>query len=457
MKQNYSLMVSGNLYKRICFLAIPSIISMLITAIYNAADTYFVSSFGESAIAGVSVVMSYMSIVQACGFFFGHGAGNYMSKCLGAKDEETASQVAITGLVYSFVFGLIIAVLSLVFIDPLVALLSNATMTEYTKNYFKYVIYATPFMTASFTLNNQLRFQGNAIYGMFGLGVGAVLNIILDPILIEITGGVQGASIATMLCQILSFTILLVMTFFGNNIRMKIKNFRISFDFIKEITRGGAPSLLRQGMASVATVVLTLLVKPYGDFAIAGVSIAQKISFIMFSVLLGFGQGFQPVCGFNYGACKYDRVKKSFWFTVAVGTVYMLVAGVCCVVFAKPLVSFFNTTDNALSVENMEKAVEVGVKVLRWQGFAFPLMGLYVASNMMMQNIGKPIRASILALCRQGVVFIPILFVLNATLSLTGIIIAQCIADFISFGIAIPLLVTVLREVTALEKEGPTM
>ncbi len=453
MRQNYSLMVGGNLYKRICFLAIPSIICMLITAVYNAADTYFVSSFGESAIAGVSVVMSYMSIVQACGFFFGHGAGNYMSKCLGAKDTDTASQIAVTGLLYSFVFGLVIAVLSLIFIDPLVALLSNATMTEYTKNYFKYVIYATPFMTASFTLNNQLRFQGSAIYGMFGLGIGAILNIILDPILIEVTGGVQGASIATMFCQILSFSILFVMTYFGNNIRLKFKNIRLSFAFLKEITRGGAPSLLRQGMASVATVVLTLLVKPYGDFAIAGVSIAQKISFIMFSILLGFGQGFQPVCGFNYGAGKYDRVKKSFWFTVAVGTAYMLIAGICSVVFAGPLVSFFNTTDNSLSAENMAKAVEVGEQVLRYQGLAFPLMGFYVASNMMMQNIGKPVRASVLALCRQGIVFIPILFILNASLSLKGIILTQCIADLISFMIAIPLLITVLKEINDLEQQ----
>ena len=348
-------------------------------------------------------------------------------------------------------FGLIIGALSLVFIDPLVKLLSNATMTEYTKNYFKYIIYATPFMTASFTLSNQLRFQGSAIHGMLGLGIGAVLNIALDPVLIEITGGVQGASLATMICQIISFGILFAMTFFGNNIRIKLKNFKISLAQVVEITRGGAPSLLRQGMSSVATVVLTLLVKPYGDFAIAGVSIAQKIAWILFSILLGFGQGFQPVCGFNYGAQKYDRVKKAFWFTVMVGTAYMFVAGLVTVLFAEPLVSFFNTSDNGLTAENMQKAVDVGVKVLRWQGFAFPLMGFYVASNMMMQNIGKPVRASVLALCRQGVVFIPILFIMNATLRLTGIILAQSVADLISFIIAIPLLISVLREINALE------
>ena len=450
-KDNYQLLVNGNLYKRICLLSIPTIISMLITAVYNAADTYFVSGFGESAIAGVSVVMSYMSIVQACGFFFGHGSGNYISKSLGAKNDKSAEQIAVTGLVYSFAFGLLISVISLIFIDELVAVLSNATMTEYTKGYFLYIILATPFMTSSFTINNQLRFQGNAVYGMVGMGVGAVLNIILDPIFIKLFNGVHGASIATMLSQIIGFIILFVGTFYGGNIRFRIKNFRFSKLFIFEIIKGGAPSLLRQGMASVATVILTLVVKGYGDYAIAGISIAQKIAHIIFSILLGFGQGFQPVCGFNYGAKKYDRVIKSFWFTTFIATIYLIVATVLCTVFAGPLVAIFNQNNSGLSSENMQKALELAERVLRYQAFAFPISGFYVASNMMMQNIGRPIRASILALCRQGIVYIPILFIFWGSFGLFGIEIVQTVSDLISFLISIPILISVMMEIKRLK------
>ena len=446
-KNNYQLLVNGNLYKRICFLSIPTIISMLITAIYNAADTYFVSSFGESAIAGVSVVMSYMAIVQAFGFFFGHGSGNFISKALGAKDKDGAEQIAITGLMYSFVFGVLLMVFSLIFIDELVAILSNATMTEYTKGYFLYIILATPFMTASFTINNQLRFQGNAVYGMVGMGCGAVLTIILDPIFIKLFNGVHGASIATMVSQIIGFTILFVGTFYGGNIRFKLKNFRLSKLYIFEITKGGAPSLLRQGMSSVATVILTLVVKGYGDYALAGISIAQKVAFIVFAILLGFGQGFQPVCGFNYGAKKYDRVIKSFWFTVVIATVFMTLSMLVCTIFAGPLVSIFNQNNSGLSTENMQKALELAERVLRYQAIAFPISGFYVASNMMMQNIGRPIRASILALCRQGIVYIPMLFILWGTAGLAGIEVVQPIADVISFIISIPVLISVMVEI----------
>lgn len=441
----YQSLVEGNLYKSILFLAVPTIITMLITAIYNAADTYFVSKFGESAIAGVSVVMSYMNIVQACGFFFGHGTGNYMSKVLGAKDDKEAGTVAVTGLLLSFAFGVLLMIISLIFIDQLVILFSNETMVEYTRKYFFYIILATPFMTASFTLNNQLRFQGNAVYGMVGMGVGAVLNIILDPILIEVTGGVEGASIATMICQVIGFAILFIGTFFGKNIRLRFKNIKFSKRLFAEIFKGGSPSLFRQGMMSIATIVMTLLIKPYGDFAIAGVSIAQKVAQIIFSVLLGFCQGFQPVCGFNYGAKRFDRVIKAFFFTALVATGYMVLASLICLLFADKLIGIFNSAEN-LSPENMQKAIELGERVLKYQAIAFPVSGFYVATNMMLQNIGKSVRASLLAVTRQGFAYIPLITVLEATKGLFGIEIAQPLSDVISILISLPFMISVLRE-----------
>ena len=455
MKSNkYDLLVNGSVKKSICILAIPTIISMLITAIYNAADTYFVSNagYGASAIAAVSVVMSYMSIIQAIGFFFGHGAGNYISKKLGAQLRDDAEVMSVVGFVLSFLTGIVLMCLSFVFIDELVALLSNDTMTQYTIQYFKYIIFATPFMTASFTLNNQLRFQGNSVYGMVGLGIGAVLNIILDPIFIKLFDGVQGASIATMICQILSFCILFVGTFFGNNLRINFKKFKINKLLLSEIFKGGLPSLFRQGTMSIATVCLTLMSKPFGDWSIAGISIATRITGIFYSILIGFGQGFQPVCGFNYGAKKYDRVREAFKFSVIVSTIYMVCICAISMLFSKQLISFFNTNTNELSAEEMSKAVDVGINTLRLHAISFPVAGFYMVSNMMMQNIGRPVRASILAVSRQGIAFIPLVLTLPYIFELKGIMISQTIADFLSFMISVPIFISVMKEIKKIEK-----
>ena len=443
--KNYELMVNGNLKRTICILAIPAIISMLVTALYNAADTYFVSKLGESAVAGVSVVMSYMSVVQACGFFFGHGSGNFISQSLGKKDNLSTEKMAVTGVLYSFLAGLILMALSLVFIDPICSLFSSKTMLAHTKNYFLFVVLATPFMTSSFTLNNQLRFQGNAFYGMFGLGTGAVLNIILDPILISVTGDVRGASLATMISQIVGFILLFAFTFNKKSVRLKIK--RISFEklYIAEITKGGMPSLIRQGMMAIASACLSLMVKGYGDFAVAGVSIASKISWIFFSILIGFCQGFQPVCGFNYGAGRIDRVKKAFWFSTAVVTAYMIIACAVCLIFPSSLVELFNTAGNTVG---MEKAVAVAKNTLIYQALAFPLGGLYTMSSMMMQNIRRPIRASILAMMRQGIAYIPCVLLLPSFCGLTGVMLSQTVADIVSFVVCLPILISVLKELS---------
>ena len=451
--KKYDLIVNGSVKKSICLLAIPTIISMLITSIYNAADTYFVSNagYGASAIAAVSVVMSYMSIVQAIGFFFGHGAGNFISKKLGAMLRDEAEVMSVVGVVLSFLTGVVLMILSLIFIDELVALLSNDTMTQYTKQYFRYIIYATPFMTASFTLNNQLRFQGNSIYGMVGLGIGAILNIILDPIFIKLFDGVQGAAIATMACQILSFIILIVGTFYGNNLRLNLRKLKLNKNLLAELVKGGLPSLFRQGTMSIATVCLTLMSKPFGDWAIAGVSIATRITGIFYSILIGFGQGFQPVCGFNYGAKKYDRVREAFKFSVIVSTCYMLIICAISLIFSKQLISIFNTNTNNLSQEDMLKAVDVGIRTLRLHALAFPVAGFYMVSNMMMQNIGRPVRASILTVSRQGIAFIPLVLILPRFWDLFGILISQTIADIISFIISIPIFISVMKEIRVME------
>jgi Na+-driven multidrug efflux pump len=338
---------------------------------------------------------------------------------------------------------------ALIFIEPIAKIFSTETMLEHTKNYFFYIILATPFMTASFTLNNQLRFQGNAFYGMLGLGFGAILNIILDPIIISLTGDVSGASIATMISQIVGF-ILLILFSFRSSIKLSLKNLAIKKSIFLEIFKGGLPSLLRQGTVAVSNAVLSLIVVKYGDYAVAGISVAGKVSWIFFSILIGFGQGFQPVCGFNYGAGKMDRVKSAFKFSTIVATLYMALVTIVCMVFSKQLISLFNTAEGG----GMQKAIELGSKTIFYHAFAFPLAGLYTTSNMMMQNIGRPVRASILALMRQGLAFIPSILILPSLFSLTGVILAQPVADLISFIVCIPILISVLNEIKKATKNN---
>jgi len=303
-EEKYIRMTETPVKKLICSLSIPTIISMLITSIYNMADTFFVGKIGTSATAAVGISFSIMAIIQAIGFTCGMGSGNYIARLLGNKEREKACRVAATGFVMAFVIGTILAIIGLIFIKPLVYFLgATDTIYPYAKSYVQVILIGMPYMTTGFVMNNILRFQGSAFYAMLGIGSGAILNIILDPIFIfGLNMGVQGAAISTIIGQLVSFCILFHNCSIGGNIKIELRKFTPKWEIYREILRGGLPSFYRQGLSSVSTIVLNLSAGVYGDAAIAAMSIVTRVFMFALSALLGFGQGFQPVCGFNYGA-----------------------------------------------------------------------------------------------------------------------------------------------------------
>ena len=432
-------------FKLLCALSAPAIVGMLITAIYNAADSYFVSKINDSAVGSIGVIFSFMAIIQAVGFMCGHGAGNFMSRELGKKNYVDSGKIAVTGVVIAFILGGVLAVSGLCFLDPLAMFLgSTETILPYARDYLRFILIAAPFQTAALTLNNELRFQGNARQGMVGIGFGAILNMGLDPILISVAGlGVSGAGISTMVSQIVSFCLLVFFTFRGGNMPLKLNRFTPNARFLKEIFRGGIPSFGRQVIGSVATILLNYALKPYGDNAIAAMAVVSKVGMIVLSIVIGLGQGFQPLCGMNFGAKKYDRVLKAFYITVLSSTVVLVLGALAGFLFTRPIISFFASE---------EETIDVGVKALRLQLLPAVFSAFYLIGSMMLQNLGKSLRATVLAVSRQGIMFMPLILILPHFFGLTGALIAQPVSDFLSFLIGVPLVVSQVRELRALQK-----
>lgn len=427
-EQKFEMMTEAPIPGLIGRLAVPTIISMLITAFYNMADTFFVGKIGTSATAAVGVVFPVMAIIQALGFFCGHGSGNSISRHLGSKDVQSARELASTGFFLAFALGILLMVLGLIFLDPLSHLLgSTETIFPYTRDYLRFILLGAPYMTAQLVLNNQLRFQGNAFYAMIGITSGGVLNVILDPIFIFVFDlGISGAAIATILSQFVSFCLLLVGLRVSKCIPIHLRNVRLTALRLREIMGGGLPSLFRQGLGSIATTTLNIAANPYGDAAIAAMSVVSRIMMFANSALIGFGQGFQPVCGFNYGADKYDRVKEAFWFCVKVSTAVLLSLAVLGGFLSGHLIWIFR---------NDPDVIQIGTTALRFQCVTFALNGWIIMNNMMMQTMGKTVPATILAASRQGLFFIPALLILPQFLGLTGIQCAQAVSDVFTFAL----------------------
>lgn len=441
-QQKFDRMTKTPIPRLIGELAVPTIISMLVTSFYNMADTFFVGKINTSATAAVGIVFPLMAMIQAFGFFCGHGSGNYISRQLGAHNFEDASKMSATGFVTAFVLGLGILVVGFLFTDPLLHIMgSTETILPYARSYMRIILIGAPYMTASLVLNNQLRFQGSAFYSMIGITTGAVLNIGLDPLFIFVLDmGVAGAALATIISQFVSFCLLIAGTFRGGNLRLNLKDFSPSLKYYQNIVKGGAPSLFRQGLGSFATVCLNLMAGPYGDAAIAAISIVTRISQFAASVVIGFGQGFQPVCGFNYGAKLFKRVQEGFWFCVKFCTSVLLVAAVCGWIFSPNLIGIFLKTDPLV--------IEYGSQALRLQALTFPLVGWITIANMMLQTIGKTVKASLLAMSRQFLFFVPVILTLPGFLGILGVQLSQPIADFCSFLLAVLLSISVLREMS---------
>ena len=424
-------------------LAIPTIISMLITAIYNMADTFFVSQIGTSASGAVGVIFSAMAIIQAVSFMMGMGTGTNVSQALGAGDEERARRYASVGFFTAFGMGVIIAILGISNIDVLVRFLgATETIAPYAKDYATYIFYAAPFMMCSFVMNNLLRFEGLAIYGMVGITTGGILNMVLDPIFIFGFGlGTSGAAIATAISQFVSFSILLFMcNTKPDAIRIDPRNFKPTAKMYGKIIYIGFPSLGRQGIASISTILLNTAAGVHGDAAIAAMSIVTRFIMFINSSIIGFGQGFQPVCGFSYGAGKYSRVREAFWFCVKVSTVLLVVLGGVSMLLSQQIVTVFRRDD--------AEVIRIGTTALRLQLSTLPLWGFIVMSNMLTQSIGYGARATLLSIARQGIFLIPSLLVLPGVFGLLGIQVAQPISDVCTLVLTVVIMRNVLKQLS---------
>ena len=451
LDERYRMMTQTPVKRLILKMAVPTIISMLVTSIYNMVDSFFVGHLSTEAVAGVGVAFAYMAFINACGFFFGHGSGNYISRALGARRTENAGRMAATGFLSPMILGAFVGILALIFISPLSRALGATEQILPSANaYLCYILLATPFMMSSLTLNNQLRLQGKARFGMIGIASGALLNIALDPLFIFVLDmGVSGASLATAVSQLFGWCMLLWGTSREGNVHIRLRNFTPTWEYYKKIIQGGLPSLARQALAVIATICLNRMAVHYADpgneaSVVAAFSIVTRIMMMSYSVIIGFGQGFQPVCGYNYGAKLYGRVKESYLFCLTLSTAVLIVLGALGYIFAPEIIALFRSEDPEL--------IRVGSHAMRWQCLEFPLMGLCTATNMLLQNINYTWQATFLSMCRQGICFLPAVFIASWLWGLTGLEAAQAIADAMTFCISLPFAIKIIKELSIKEK-----
>lgn len=420
--------------------AIPSIISVLITTVYNMADTYFVSQLGTSAAGAVGIVFSLMAVFQAVGYTLGMGSGNVMSRQMGAMETDKANCTASTGVATAFVIGLLFAIFGHAFIENLMLLLgATETILPYSVAYGRYILLAAPFMCASFVLSTLLRCEGKSTLGTVGLTVGGLLNIGLDPLFIYTFNlGTAGAAIATALSQFISFCILL--SFFvlkKSNLQLSIKAVSREAKVYGNIVFTGFPSLSRQGLSSIANLLLNRSAYIYGDAAIAAMGIVGKVFMFIFSAVLGFLQGYQPIAGFNYGAKKYDRVKKATYFAGSICIVATVLIGIICFAIAPQIIAVFRRDD--------PDVISIGALALQMQCVVLPLCAVTTISSFALQSTGQRVMAIILSMCRQGIFYIPLILILPGQFGLLGIQMTQTVSDVFTLIVSVPFLVHFLR------------
>ncbi|MBR3692042.1 MAG: MATE family efflux transporter [Clostridia bacterium] len=415
-------------------LAVPTVISMLVTSLYNLADTFFVGMLDSTAATGaVGIVFYYMAIIQAVAFMFGHGSGNYISRALGAKDEKSARAMASGGFYYALAVSAVMMALGYLFLEPLARILgSTETILPYTVEYLRWILLGTPFIVGSFVLNNQLRFQGNAAYAMVGIISGAVVNIVLDPVcMFALDLGLEGAAIATSVGQAVGFFVLLLARRRAGALPQALSALRFRWWMLREIVRGGIPSLLRQGLASVSGIFLNFVAGGLGgDAAIAAMGIVSRVMLVANSALIGFGQGMQPVVGFAYGAKLYGRVREAFRFCVRYAAVMLVCIGAVGFAVADPLCRLFQSDPEVVAIAR---------GALRFQCVSFIGNAWIIPANMLLQSVGHALSASVLAVSRQGLMLMLPLVVLSSLFGIPGLQLAQPVADVLTLLLAIPL------------------
>ena len=448
-QQNYIKMTETKVSKLVIMLGIPTVISMLITNIYNLADTYFVGMLGKSEQGATGVLFTLQCIIQAVAFMLGHGAGVNISKSLADRDTNEASTYATTAVLMGTFVSTLLLIFGLLLIKPFMYLLgSTETILPYAMDYGMWVLISCPFMVVSLIFNNIMRYEGKAFYAMFGLSAGGILNIFGDYIFIDIMHlGVYGAGMSTAISQIISFVILLIFFFKMCQSKLRFKFISKSIVIYILIIEVGFPSFIRQGLTSISHGVLNNVARAYGDEAIAGMSVVNKLSQFALAFGLGIGQGFQPVAAFNYQAKRYDRVKKSLRFTLYIGTILVGIIGLVYIIFPRGVAGIFSKDPSV---------IEIARRGIIYNAIGVFFLPLTVTSNMLYQSIRKSAIASFLALLRSGLVFIPAIYINNSIWGLEGLLWAQPIANIISAIISLPFVIVFLHHKFKTRIEKPS-
>ncbi len=444
-ERQYKRMTQTPLTPLILSLSFPTVLGQLITSFYNLVDTYFVSNLGTTQSGAVSVSFSLMAIIQAAGFGLGMGSGSLISRSLGEKNEDAAHRHASSAFFASLLFGVLLMIPGILFTKKLMWLLgAKGSLITPAADYSRIILYGAPLMCASFVLNNVLRSQGKTISSMIGLGCGSVINIFLDYLFIRIFSmGVTGAALATVISQAISFLILLKLNFSKKSIvRISIRKIGKKASDYFLIIKTGLPTFFRQGLASFSTALLnniSAVITPnsaINEALVAAIGIATKIYIVIRSIVIGIGQGYQPLAGYNFGAKKFDRVKKSFWLVVSFATVFCLVATVVIFFASEPLMSFFIKDQDP---EKQKMVVDLGKTALLFLAAELPFLAYSTITNQTLQVLGQSASATFLACCRQGVFYLPLILTLPKLFGVIGVQLTQPISDLLTFAVTIPL------------------
>ena len=415
-------------------------LGMLVATLYSLTDTFWIGLKDNTDMtAAVGVVFPFISFIQALGFWFGYGSGNTMARMIGGNKHEEAAKTASLGVFLAAASGIVLAVISVVLVQPISAFLGGSASEELldcTASYLTVICVGIPFQMLSTTVYNQLRLCGNIKDGMIGMGVGMFGNLFLDPVFIlGFDMGITGAGIASTIGQIASCIVLYIISAKHGNIPMRFFSFDLRNKRVYHILLGGAPNFSRQSITSIASVLLNNAAVPYGASLIAAMTVSSRVSAAAYLMMIGFGQGFQPICAINYGAKQYDRVKDAFRMTVSIGTIFLTIAGILLAVFADPLTAAFSSSDADVT----EKAA----LLVRLQCISFPFLPFYAVAGMYMQNIGMYIRSLFISIMRQGIVFMPLLFILPAIWGEWGIFVLQPASDILSFAVSVGIILQV--------------
>ena len=441
------MMLNDPISRVIPKMAIPTIVAFLINSIYSLADTYFVSSLGTNATAAVSVNASLDQLIMMCGSMLAMGANSYIARLLGEGNEKKASQVLSTSFFTAFAIGALLLAFGSIFMVPMVRLLgATPTCEQYSIDYATYILLAAPFMACNFVMNQCLRSEGSATLSMVGMGFGGILNIILDPIFIfGLDMGVAGASLATAISKWVSFAILVFPYVTKRSLlHLSIRNFRPSKDIISKVVSVGSSSLFRNGLNVVSAIMLNNIAGGISDSVLAAVGVSNKIMMFPFCIILGFGNGFQPVAGFNWGAKRYDRVEESYKFSSRVSLIGSAVMAVLIAVFCDQLIVLFAGTDMEMR--------RIGAFCILAQCIALPIHAWVAIVNMLCVGLGNAKGAMLLATARQGTCFIPFVHLMAMLLGAYGVASVQALADVLSLALAAPLAISMMRKIREAKK-----